>query len=57
MFDNEPRAQAKAKKVCQMLSALGVDVELVNHDWAHDLGDATEEEVLEVKRELGFEVI
>lgn len=52
MFDNEPKAQAKAKKICQMLSVMGVDVELVNHGWDHDLGDASDEEVEEVKKEL-----
>lgn len=55
LFDNEHEAQDKARKYGAKLSALGVDVEVVDafSDYGrNDMGDCTEAEVLEIKKEL-----
>jgi hypothetical protein len=54
-FDNEPAAQAKARKLAEDLDSLGMDVEVVNicEDYGkNDPGELTVREVKEIKREL-----
>lgn len=55
LFDNEEEAQKKAKKYGMELSALGVDVEVVNafEDFnKNDMGECTEDEIKVIKQEL-----
>lgn len=56
-FDNEPSAQDKGRKVGQNLSAIGMDVELVNACESfnkNDPGELTYDEVTEIKKELNL---
>ena len=55
LFDNEPEAQAKARKFGLQLSAIGLDVEIVNayEDFGkNDMGECTPEEIQIIKKEL-----
>lgn len=57
LFDNEIEAQKKARKYGMELSSLGVDVEVVDaySDFnKNDMGDCTEQEIKEIKTELGL---
>lgn len=56
-FDNEPAAQEKAKHLGMNLSSVFMKVEVVNicEDFnKNDPGELTEEEVMNIKKELGF---
>jgi len=56
-FDNEPGAQEHGREVGMNLSAVGVDVELVNicePFGKNDPGELTFDEVSSIKKELGF---
>lgn len=53
LFDPEPEAQGKARKVGAQLSALGVDVELVDLELPYDPGDLSPEEAYDIRKELG----
>ena len=56
-FDNEPAAQAKARKLAEDLDSLGMDVEVVNicDDYGkNDPGELTLREVKEIKKELFY---
>lgn len=55
LFDNEPEAQKKARKFGLQLSAIGIDVEIVNayEDFGkNDMGECSESEILTIKKEL-----
>ena len=55
LFDNEPEAQEKARKFGLQLSAIGLDVEIVNayEDFGkNDMGECTKEEIGIIKKEL-----
>jgi DNA primase len=55
LFDNEPEAQKKARKFGIQLSAIGLDIEIVNayEDFGkNDMGECTSEEVETIKKEL-----
>jgi len=54
MFDNEPEAQAKAKKGAAKLSSMGKEVELIELDGDGDPGDLTPKQAREIMGELGF---
>lgn len=54
LFDNDEAGEDKAYKVAQKVSAMGTDVEVVNHGWDHDLGSASKDEVDWLKKELEF---
>lgn len=57
MFDNELEAQEKAKKFGMQISAMGVDVEIVDaySDFGkNDGGELNDEEVKIIRKELGF---
>ena len=57
LFDNEIEAQKKARKYGMELSSLGVDVEVVEaySDFnKNDMGECTEQEIKEIKNELGL---
>lgn len=56
-FDNEPAAQDKARHLGMNLNSAGMKVEVVNicEDFnKNDPGELTEEEVRQIKKELGF---
>ena len=55
LFDNEPEAQEKAHKFGMQLSAIGLDVEIVDAfgDFGkNDMGECTPEEIQQIKKEL-----
>ena len=57
LFDNEIEAQKKARKYGMELSSLGVDVEVVEaySDFnKNDMDECTEQEIKEIKTELGL---
>ena len=57
MFDNEPEAQEKARKFGLQISAIGLDVEIVNfyEDFGVNDGDeCSEEQVAIIRKEFGF---
>ena len=57
MFDNEVEAQQKARNYGQMLSSVGVDVEIVDaySDFnKNDGGELNDDEVKIIRKELGF---
>lgn len=53
LFDPEPEAQQKSKKLGCELAALGIDVEILELKNG-DVGDMTKEEVVELKNILNF---
>ena len=55
LFDNEPKAQEKARKFGLQLSSIGIDVEIVDAygDFGkNDMGECTPEEIEIIKKEL-----
>ena len=56
LFDNEVEAQDKAKVYAKQLASLGKVVHIVDVDTGKDPGEYTDEEVRQVKQELGMEV-
>lgn len=54
VFDPEEEAQKRAIKLAEKISALGCGAEVVNTELDHDPGDMTEEEVKNLRKELGF---
>lgn len=57
LFDNEVEAQKKARKYGMELSSLGVDVEIIDafSDYnKNDMGECSEQEIQEIKMELGI---
>jgi len=53
LFDPEDEAQARAKKLANELQAIGGNIiEVVNTELGHDPGDMSEEEIMELKKEL-----
>jgi hypothetical protein len=54
LYDPEPEAQRRAKKLAEQVASLGVIAEVVDTEYDHDPGDMTEDEVSYVRRELGF---
>ena len=56
-FDNEPAAQEKARHLGMNLNSAGMEVEVVNicEDFnKNDPGELTENEVMQIKKELEF---
>ena len=49
IFDPEPEAQARAKKVAEKLAAIGKDVELIELEAGCDPGDLTNEQAAELR--------
>lgn len=55
LFDNEPEAQEKARKFGLQLSAIGIEVEIVNayEDFGkNDMGECSKKEIETIKKEL-----
>jgi len=54
MFDSEEEAQTKAKRLGSLLSSLGSKVEIIDIETGDDPANLTDEEALEINKELGF---
>lgn len=54
VFDPEPNAQMRARKLGDRIAALGSKVELIDTGLDHDPGDMTKEEVYYLRKELGI---
>jgi DNA primase len=54
MFDSEEEAQIKAKRLGSLLSSLGSKVEIIDIETGDDPANLTDEEALEINKELGF---
>lgn len=54
LFDPEYNAQKRAEKQGNMLSSLGIDVDIADLELTVDPGDLTEDEVEDVRRELAI---
>lgn len=52
VFDPEPEAQQKAKKVAEKLCAIGKDVELIELDFRGDPGDLSDSQAKELRKLL-----
>ena len=52
IFDPEPAAQKRALRYAEECSALGMETEILDLEWDHDPGDASPEEVKQVRIEL-----
>jgi len=51
-YDPEQSAQIRAKKLAEKLSAIGVAVNVWDTEKAYDLGDTSDEEAREIKKEI-----
>lgn len=54
LFDPEPTAQMKAKKVAYRLSSINRHTEIIQMDSEVDPGDLEEDDIRYIRRELGF---
>jgi DNA primase len=54
LFDPEPEAQGKARKVGAQLAAMGTEVELIDLELPRDPGDLSPRKAAYLRQELGL---